>query len=277
MKYRAFRSFCVERRRDRLRLERCLVVGAISEVNQPLGFLEREPSRIHATCGFMAGVGRGSRVAPPQLVRKLGKRDDSGPPAVADAGELAVPLLERQPDLEENLRVARRCNHARDPAERRQVRDRVGRAGGRERAGRHRLSGGNRRVGQPLFGQTCARGARRRLSRRAHAEGAKGQGQQDDRSGRRSHDSTSVGVGSVCAGRSRAHGIKTRKGAPSCSHGAAIDAGGSLRGKQGASASQRWRPLGEMCDLEGCGSVMYEGGDAGSIRRGQRHPGRTCA
>ena len=150
----AFWSFGVERLRDRLRLERCLVVGAICEVDQPLGFLEREPGRIHATCGFMAGVGRGSRVAPPQLVRKLGERDDAGPPAVADAGELAVPLLERQPNLEENLRVARRRNHARDAAEGRQVRDRVGRAGWRERAGRHGLGGGNRRVGQLLFGQS---------------------------------------------------------------------------------------------------------------------------
>ena len=219
----AFWSFRVERLRDRLRLERGLVVGAIREVDQPFGFLEREPGRIRPARGFMAGVGRGRRIAPPQLVRKLGERDGSGPPAVADAGELAVPLLERQPDLEENLRVARRRNHARDAAERRQVRDRVGRAGGCERAGRHRLSRGNRRIGQLLFGQTGARGARRRLRRCAGAEGAKGHGQQQGQAGRRSHDSTSVGVGSVCAGESRAHGIKTRKGAPSCIHWRALE------------------------------------------------------
>ena len=39
-----------------------------------------------------------------------------------------------------------------------------------------------------------------------------------------------------------------------------IDAGGSREGTEELPASERWRPLGEMCDLEGCGSVMYESG-----------------
>ena len=49
------------------------------------------------------------------------------------------------------------------------------------------------------------------------------------------------------------------------------------RGNKELPARQRWRPLREMCDLEGCGSVMYEEGNAGSLRSGQRQPGRTGA
>ena len=41
----------------------------------------------------------------------------SGPAAVADAGELSVPLVERQPDLEEDLRFGRWRDDSRDAAE----------------------------------------------------------------------------------------------------------------------------------------------------------------
>ena len=87
----------------RLCLQRRLVVRSIREVDQLLGFLEREPGCAYAARGLAAGIRRGGRIPSSQLLGERTVRDHSRPPAVADAGELAVPLLEWQPDFEDYL------------------------------------------------------------------------------------------------------------------------------------------------------------------------------
>src|SRR5206468_1121990 len=93
----------VEGFRDRLCLQRRLVVRSIREVDQLLGFLEREPGCVHAARSLVAGIRRGGSIPSSQLLGERTVRDHSRPPAVADASELAIPLLERQPHFEDYL------------------------------------------------------------------------------------------------------------------------------------------------------------------------------
>ena len=76
--------------------------------------------------------------------------------AIADAGELAVPLIERQPHLEDDLRFGRGRDDARDAAERREVTQDVRRSCRRERSRGDSFDGGNRRARALLLpGQGC--------------------------------------------------------------------------------------------------------------------------
>ena len=84
-------------------LDRCLVVRAVREVDELFGLLEREPGHVQPRRRFVACVGRRGRVAAPELIPHGAEGDGARPSAVADAGELAVPLLERHPHLEEDV------------------------------------------------------------------------------------------------------------------------------------------------------------------------------
>ena len=149
----------VERLHDRLCPNRCLVLRPVSKVDQLFGLLEGKPRGIDARRGLVARIGRCRRVAAAKLVAQRTERDDACPAAIADARELAVPVLERHPHFEQDARIRRRRNLAGDPAERREVGDRVGGAGRDERSCGHRLRHGNFRGRQRSLGQA---GARRR-------------------------------------------------------------------------------------------------------------------
>ena len=158
---------------------------AIGEVDQLFRVLEGEPGHVLAAHGHVAGIGGGGRVPAPDLSCERAEADRAGPAAVAHAGELPVPLLERQPHLEEDVRVLRRLDRAGHAAERRQVRDRVGRSGRRERSALDGLGRGDGRVGKPHAGQLLAderRSGLRRRDERAGKERDDGRGKQETRS-----------------------------------------------------------------------------------------------
>ena len=121
---RALGRFAVEGLHERLGLHRRLVVGSVGKVDQLFRFVERKFCGVRTRAGLMPGVGRRRRVAAPQLVGKRPEGNDPGPAAVADAGELSVPVVERQPDLEDDLRLGRWRDDSRDAAERREVANR---------------------------------------------------------------------------------------------------------------------------------------------------------
>ena len=154
---------------------------AVGEVDQLLRLVERESRHVDAGRGFVAGVRRGRRVAQAQLVAKRAIRNAARPAAVTDARKLAVPVLERHPHLEEDLRLARRGNRASDAAERRKIRDRVRRARRRHRSHRDRLGDGDRRIRQRLCCETAA--CRWRSLRRRPRAGRRNQQHDENRNG----------------------------------------------------------------------------------------------
>ena len=99
----ALRRPAVERLNQALGLDRRLVVRAVREVDQLFRLLVREPGHVQPGCRLVAGIGRGGRVSAPQLVAQGPEGDGARPSPVADAGELAVPLLERHPHFEEDV------------------------------------------------------------------------------------------------------------------------------------------------------------------------------
>ena len=132
------------------------MVRAIGEVDQLFRMIEGELRRVQRRSCLVTRVRRRDGVAAPQLLLQRAVRDGAGPSAIAHARELAIPVLERQPDLEEDVRLARGLDGASHAAERRQVGRRVGRARECERPG-DRLRRADGRVGQLLLRQIRAR------------------------------------------------------------------------------------------------------------------------
>ena len=55
--------------------------------------IECESGSVHAGRRLVAGIGRGARIAPPDLIREGAEGDAASPPTVANASESAVPFL----------------------------------------------------------------------------------------------------------------------------------------------------------------------------------------
>ena len=128
-----------------------------------LRLLECESGGIRTARSLVTRIRGCGGVAAPELLCQRTVGDDARPPAVANTGELAVPVFQGQPDLEEDLRFARWGDDAGYAAERRQVADRIRRTRRRERARGNGLSRRDRRVGKLLSDQARAGGAGRSL------------------------------------------------------------------------------------------------------------------
>ena len=102
------------------------MMRAAGKIDQLFRMLVRELRHVLAGHCGVTGIRRGTRIAASNLTREGTEADRAGPAAVADAGELAVPFIERHPDFEHDVRLARRRDLTRDAAERRQIRNRVG-------------------------------------------------------------------------------------------------------------------------------------------------------
>ena len=101
---RILRALAVIGLDQRLRLDHGLMDRAPAEIDDLL----RMPEREHAVAAFVAGVGGGSGVAFAQRRGHLREADDAGPAAVAHHLELAVPVLDGQPQLHLDVGVRRR-------------------------------------------------------------------------------------------------------------------------------------------------------------------------
>ncbi len=88
------------------------MVGAIGEVHQFLLVAESE-SRIAAG---VAGVVRGGRVTFFEGLRHGGEGDRSGPSAVTDGLELAIPIRGRQPQFHFDVGIGGRLERCGDAA-----------------------------------------------------------------------------------------------------------------------------------------------------------------
>jgi hypothetical protein len=93
---RALRSAAVERVDDRLALDRHLVDGAPSEVDELFGMAHSEL----AAAAFVAGIRGCCGVSAAEGFAQRSDVDRAGPAAVADALELAVPSRCGQPDFD---------------------------------------------------------------------------------------------------------------------------------------------------------------------------------
>ena len=185
------RRLAVERLDDGLALHRHLVNAARTVVDDLLQVLHPR-GRIP----LVAGVGAADGVALDELGPHVGVLDVAGEAVVAVALELAVPALERHPQLELDLRRDRAL-HA---AERRQLRRgdirRAGRrdaAGEGERARGHLHGRGDERVGQAQLHEVRAGHRTRRAlivgpRRRRNANRDGYQGRTDRNAGITRHD-----------------------------------------------------------------------------------------
>src|SRR4029434_2693388 len=96
-----------------------LAHGTPREVDQALRVPVRELRLVEAGPRRMPGVGRTGGIAPTDTRGARRRRDAAeaarpAPHTVPDADEAAGPAIQRQPYLEQDVRVARRPDHARD-------------------------------------------------------------------------------------------------------------------------------------------------------------------
>src|SRR5262245_16663143 len=143
------------------------MVRAIGEIDELLGFLENEFGGVDTGRCLMARIRRRACIAAPELFRQSTEGDIACPASIAYASEPSVPVFQRQPDLEENMRLTRGCDHSSDLAERRQVSDRISPAWRCKRSRGDWLSRGNRCVREPVVDQARA-WLRRSVLRSSH-------------------------------------------------------------------------------------------------------------
>ena len=115
----ALRALAVEGVQDGLGFHGRFVDGAIAEVGDLLGVIER-PGGIGAA-GMVAGIGGGGGVVVGHGVRQLVVADGARETAVADALELAVPVGGGHPDFELDIGIGRWLDGSGHAAEGRQV------------------------------------------------------------------------------------------------------------------------------------------------------------
>ena len=169
MEIRALHGPAVEGGRDRLARHRHLVDGAVTEVDDLLGVPER-PGRVRRSPA-VPGVGGCGRVAEAHGPGQAPQVEVTRESAVAGPLELAVPSRRRKPDLELDVRIRRRLDLSRDPAESghlggRTLRHRHGSRGhglrARDGGGSHRPAVVAAGCGKGELGQALAGCARRR-------------------------------------------------------------------------------------------------------------------
>jgi hypothetical protein len=160
---------------DGLGLHGCFVDGAIAEVGDLLGVVER-PGGIGAL-GMVAGIGGGRGVVVGEREAQLVVADQAREAAVAGALELAVPVGDGHPDFKINIRVGRRLDGSGHAAEGRQVRHGFA-VGHGEAAGRHGLRAGDGGGGevQLIQGFACLGRVGCRCERHAGGHGERGEG-----------------------------------------------------------------------------------------------------
>ena len=144
---RVGRTSAIEGMHDRLGVLRRQMQRTRPEVDHLLGMAER-PGPVQARRGKtrerpdpdVSRIRARGRVAAQERATHRVGTDRAGETAAADAVELAVPVLQRQPGFETDLRIGRRPYHPHDPAVRRQRAVRDGR-GERDRGVRKMQAG----------------------------------------------------------------------------------------------------------------------------------------